>query len=110
MTRDMLQFVVERLSEWDRLFQYAGVLLIGGIPFAESILASMAGTVIGLPIIWIFLSYYPLFFVLIAVGLFIMTRYFTLLEAYRLLANNEVHTRRFSFKLRRKMLKKFDDL
>lgn len=56
------------------------------------------------------MSYYPLFFVLIAVGLFIMTRYFTLLEAYRLLANNEVYTRRFGFKLRRKMLKKFDDL
>jgi len=56
------------------------------------------------------MAYYPLFFALIAVGAFIMTQHFALLEAYRLLANNEVYTRRLSFKLRRKMLKKFDDL
>jgi len=55
MTQDMLRYVVEYLGEWDRIFQYVGILLIASIPFAESSLATMAGTVIGLPIIWVFL-------------------------------------------------------
>ncbi|MDG0810438.1 small multi-drug export protein [Cohnella rhizosphaerae] len=55
MTRDMLKFVVEHLKDWDPLFQYAGILLIAGIPFAEAIVATMAGTILELPLIGVFL-------------------------------------------------------
>lgn len=55
MTQDMLKFVVEHLKDWDPLFQYAGIFLIAGIPFAEAMLATMAGTVLELPVVWVFL-------------------------------------------------------
>lgn len=54
--------------------------------------------------------YYPVCIGLIAIGLFITMRTSILLDAYKLLANNEVYTSSFGFKFRRKMRKKVDEL
>lgn len=57
----------------------------------------------------ILVPYYPIFVVLIAIGLYMSVRALTILSAYQLLVKNKEHTNRFSFKLRQKVKKKFDD-
>ncbi|MGI2294982.1 helix-turn-helix domain-containing protein [Paenibacillus sp. GXUN7292] len=54
--------------------------------------------------------YYPICIGLIAIGIYVFTHTSYILEAYKLLARNEVHTNRFGFKLQKKVRKKFDDL
>ncbi|MFE3574421.1 helix-turn-helix domain-containing protein [Lysinibacillus sp. NPDC059133] len=54
--------------------------------------------------------YYPICIGLIAVGIYIFTHLSNILDAYKLLARNEVHTNRFGFKFRKKVIKKFDDI
>ncbi|MGE7674430.1 helix-turn-helix domain-containing protein [Lysinibacillus sp. NPDC094403] len=53
--------------------------------------------------------YYPICIGLIAVGIYIFTYMSNILDAYKLLARNEVHTNRFGFKFKKKVRKKFDD-
>lgn len=54
--------------------------------------------------------YYPICIGLIAVGIYIYTYMSNILDAYKLLAMNEVHTNRFGFKFRKKVRKKLDHL
>ncbi|TCZ75685.1 XRE family transcriptional regulator [Paenibacillus albiflavus] len=54
--------------------------------------------------------YYPLCIGAIAIGIYIIVRTSNLLDAYKLLAKNEVHTNSFGFKIRRKVRKKVDDI
>ena len=54
--------------------------------------------------------YYPVCIGLIAIGLYMTTRTSTLLDAYKLLAKNEEHINRLGFKLRKKVMKKVNDL
>lgn len=49
--------------------------------------------------------YYPVCIGLIAIGIYMIIRTSTLLDAYKLLAKNEVHTNSFGFKFRRKVRK-----
>ena len=53
--------------------------------------------------------YYPIGIGLIAVGIYILTHMSTILDAYKLLARNEVHANRFGFKFRKKVRKKIND-
>lgn len=53
--------------------------------------------------------YYPLCIGMIAIGIYIMILTSTLLDAYKLLAKNEVYTNSFGYKIRRKIKKKIDD-
>lgn len=53
--------------------------------------------------------YYPICIGLVAVGIFIVTYIMTILDAYKLISRNEIYSNRFSFKLKRKLRKKFDD-
>lgn len=57
----------------------------------------------------VLVPYYPIFVVLIAIGLYISVRTITIISAYQLLVKNEEYTSRFGFKLRQKARKKFDD-
>ncbi len=54
--------------------------------------------------------YYPVFIVLIAIGVYILIRTLPLLESYRLLVKNEENTSRLGFKLQKKVRKKVDEL
>ncbi|MEY9972245.1 transcriptional regulator with XRE-family HTH domain [Lysinibacillus sp. RC46] len=53
--------------------------------------------------------YYPICIGLIAVGIYIYTHMSNILDAYKLLARNEVYTNRFGFMFRKKVRKKFDN-
>ncbi|WP_438347054.1 helix-turn-helix domain-containing protein [Paenibacillus sp. FA6] len=53
--------------------------------------------------------YYPVCIGLVAIGIYILMRTSTLLDAYKLMTKNEVYTNSFGFKLRRKVRKKVDD-
>lgn len=53
--------------------------------------------------------YYPVCIGIIAMGLYIIIRTSTLLDAYKLLAKNKEYTNSFGFKLRRKIRKKVED-
>ncbi|GGN67565.1 helix-turn-helix domain-containing protein [Oceanobacillus indicireducens] len=53
--------------------------------------------------------YYPVCIGLIAIGIYIYTYMFNVLDAYKLLAKNEIYINRFGFKFRKKFRKKFDD-
>ncbi|MFJ7982611.1 helix-turn-helix domain-containing protein [Lysinibacillus xylanilyticus] len=53
--------------------------------------------------------YYPVCIVFIAVGIYIFTHMSNTLDAYKLLAKNEVFTNRIGYKFRKKVRKKFDD-
>ena len=55
-------------------------------------------------------SYYPLCIGLIAIGIHMVIRTSTLLDAYKLLEKNELYTTRFGFKFQRKIKKKIDEL
>lgn len=54
-------------------------------------------------------SYYPAFIVLIAIGIYIFIRIMPILDAYKLLVENEDHINKMSFKLKRKARKKLDE-
>ncbi|MCR8643599.1 helix-turn-helix domain-containing protein [Paenibacillus sp. N1-5-1-14] len=56
------------------------------------------------------MPYYPVCIGLIAIGVHIITRTSTLIDAYKLLAKNELYTTKFGFKFKRKIKRKFDDL
>lgn len=56
-----------------------------------------------------FVSYYSICIVFMAIGIYILTRIGTILDAYKLLAKNEEHTGRISFKIKRKIRRKIDD-
>lgn len=53
--------------------------------------------------------YYPVCIGLIAVGIYISTYIFNVLDAYKLLANNDSFTNRVGFKFRKKLREKFDE-
>ncbi|WP_010094758.1 helix-turn-helix domain-containing protein [Ornithinibacillus scapharcae] len=53
--------------------------------------------------------YYPVCIGLIAIGIYLIIRTTTLLEAYKLLAKNEDYTNSLGFKMRRKVRKKVDE-
>ena len=55
------------------------------------------------------LPYYPVCIGLIAIGIYMIIRTSTLLDAYKLLVKNEVHINSFGFKFRRKVRKKVED-
>lgn len=57
----------------------------------------------------VLVPYYPIFVVLIAIGLYISVRTLTVLSAYQLLVENNEHTNRIGFKLKQKAKKKLDD-
>lgn len=54
--------------------------------------------------------YYPVCIGLIAIGVYILTRTSFPLEAYKLLVRNEEHINKLGFKLKKKMMKKLNDL
>lgn len=54
--------------------------------------------------------YYPICIGFISIGLYIIVRTSTLFDTYKLLVKNEEHINRLSFKLRKKMKKKVNDL
>lgn len=54
-------------------------------------------------------SYYPVFIVLIAIGVYIFVRIMPILEAFKLLVENEEYVNKVSFKLKRKARQKLDD-
>ncbi|QWH32022.1 XRE family transcriptional regulator (plasmid) [Bacillus mycoides] len=53
--------------------------------------------------------YYPVCIGMIALGIYIIMRTSILLDAYKMLAKNNIYTNGFSFKFRRKVRKKVDD-
>lgn len=53
--------------------------------------------------------YYPVCIGLIAIGIYLYTHMSNVLDAYKLLANNDTYTNRFGFKFRKKLRTKFDD-
>lgn len=55
------------------------------------------------------MPYYPICIGLIAIGIYILTRMSNVLDAYKLLARNDIYTNRFGFKLRKKARRKFDE-
>lgn len=57
-----------------------------------------------------FMKYYPISIALIAVGLYILTRTSTVLSGYKLLVSNKEYTNHISFKLRKKLRKKVDEI
>lgn len=57
----------------------------------------------------IIVPYYPTFIVMIAVGIYIFVRILPILEAYRLLVENEKYINKLSFKLKKKAIKKVDN-
>ena len=54
--------------------------------------------------------YYPISVVLIAIGVYIVSRTVPLLDSHRLLAKNEEYISRLGFKLKKKVRKKVDGL
>ncbi len=54
--------------------------------------------------------YYPISVVLIAIGVYIVSRTVPLLDSHRLLAKNEEYISRLGFKLKKKVRKKGDGL
>ncbi|MEK4423932.1 helix-turn-helix domain-containing protein [Solibacillus sp. FSL K6-1523] len=56
------------------------------------------------------IPYYPICIGFIAVGTYILTHITNILDAYKLLAKNELYINRFGFKFRKKVRKKFEEL
>ncbi|TBX39651.1 helix-turn-helix domain-containing protein [Bacillus thuringiensis] len=86
--------------------KYLGILVIGTCLLAVGFLAFALEKKLEMGILT---PYYPIFVFLIAVGLYMSVRTLTILSAYQLLVNNDEHTSRFSFKLKQKAKKKFDE-
>ena len=86
--------------------KHSGIVVIGACLLAVGFLAFVLEKKLEMAIL---VPYYPIFVFLIAVGLFMSVRTLTILSAYQLLVNNDEHTSRFSFKLKQKAKKKFDD-
>lgn len=57
----------------------------------------------------VLVPYYPVFILLIAIGLTLSIRIVTIASAYQLLIHNKEHTNRVRFKLIQKLKKKFDE-
>lgn len=57
-----------------------------------------------------FIQYYPICITLIAIGIYILTRTSTVLEGYKLLAQNEEYTNRFHFKIMRRLRRIMDKI
>lgn len=98
-----LNFRYEHLKKKYAIFKIAGFALfaVGFIPIALERRKFISEG---------FLTpYYPICIGLIAIGIYIFTHMSYILDAYKLLARNEVHTNRFSFKFQKKARKKFDD-
>lgn len=86
--------------------KYSGIMVIGACLLAVGFLAFALEKKLDMGIL---VPYYPIFVVLIAIGLYMSVRTLTILSAYQLLVKNEEHTSRFGFKLKQKVKKKFDD-
>ncbi|UOQ83545.1 helix-turn-helix domain-containing protein [Gracilibacillus salinarum] len=84
----------------------SGIMVIGACLLAVGFLAFALENKIEMGIL---VPYYPIFVLLIAVGLYMSVYTLTILSAYQLLVNNDNHTSRFSFRLKQKVMKKFDD-
>ncbi|MDP7981093.1 helix-turn-helix domain-containing protein [Bacillus sp. WLY-B-L8] len=87
--------------------KYAPVMIVGfcsitagGIPFLLERKNITSGFLV---------PYYPFCVALMAVGLYIFIRTVAILEAYKLLVENEEHSNRLVFKLRKKVRKKVND-
>ncbi len=87
--------------------RYAAVMIVavcsiaaGGIPFLLERKNITSGD---------FVTYYPVCIPFIAIGVYILIRTVPILEAYKLLTQNEEYTNKLSFKLKRKMRKKVDE-
>lgn len=88
--------------------KYAGLMIVGTCLFIAGLLPILfenKGITSGF-----FIQYYPICIPLIAVGVLILTWTSTILDGYKLLAKNEEYTNRLSFKLRKKMRKKVDEI
>ncbi|WP_410984588.1 helix-turn-helix domain-containing protein [Bacillus cereus] len=88
--------------------RYAPVIVVGicsiaagGIPFLLERKNITSGVLV---------PYYPICVALIAVGIYIFIRIAAILEAYKLLVENEEHSNRLSFKLRKKVREKMNHL
>lgn len=86
--------------------KHLGIMVIGACLLAVGFLAFALEKKLDIGIL---VPYYPIFVFLIAVGLYMSVRTLTILSAYQLLVNNDEHTSRFSFKLKQKLKKKFDE-
>ncbi|MBC6973776.1 helix-turn-helix transcriptional regulator [Bacillus sp. Xin] len=87
--------------------RYAPVIVVGicsiaagGIPFLLEKKNITSGVLV---------PYYPICVALIAVGIYIFIRIAAILEAYKLLVENEEHSNRLFFKLKQKVRKKVND-
>lgn len=56
-----------------------------------------------------YVPYYAICIIFIGIGIYILTRVGTILDAYKLLANNEEHTNQLFFKVKRKIRKKIEE-
>src|SRR5699024_10514419 len=87
--------------------KYAAFMLVGTCVFITGLLPlafERKGITSGF-----FIKYYPISIALIAIGIFILTRISTILDAYKLLAKNEEHTNRIHFKVIKKIKEKMDE-
>lgn len=87
--------------------RYAPIMIVGfcsiaagGIPFLLERKNITSGVLV---------PYYPVFVALIVVGFYIFIRTVAILEAYKLLVENEEHSNRLVFKLRKKVREKVND-
>ncbi|MGM8366403.1 helix-turn-helix domain-containing protein [Virgibacillus sp. W0181] len=87
--------------------KYSGVMVIGACLLTIGFLAFALEKKLDMGIL---VPYYPIFVVLLAIGLYMTIRILTILSAYQLLVKNKDHTNRFGFKLRQKAKKKFNDI
>ncbi|RAS81871.1 helix-turn-helix domain-containing protein [Priestia endophytica] len=86
--------------------KYSVIAVIGACLLTVSFLAFALERKLDMGVL---VPYYPIFVALMAIGLYISVRVITILSAYQLLVKNEEHTGRFSFKLKQKARKKFDN-
>lgn len=75
-------------------------MALGSIPFLINKRILYLGTIE---------HFFPASVVFIAIGVYIITRTSTVLEAYKLLAKNKEYTNKLSFKIRRKVKSKIDE-
>lgn len=104
--QNYLQELTIRYEEIKKKYAFVMIVgicssLVGGLSF----LLEKKNVALG-----VLVPYYPVSVVLIVVGVYILIRTSSLLEAYKVLVKNEEHMNRLGFKLLKKVNKKVDDL
>lgn len=104
--QNYLQELTIRYEEIKKKYAFVMIVgicssLVGGLSF----LLEKKNVTLG-----VLVPYYPVSVVLIVVGVYILIRTSSLLEAYKVLVKNEEHMNRLGFKLLKKVNKKVDDL